>query len=203
MAYSLEARSPLLDHELMEMAAAIPPELKLRGRRKKAVLRDALRAWLPRQPARSAQAGVLDPGGALVPGRPARLRARGPARPVHARARVFPPAGGRGAARPARGRQPPTSPRESGRLLVLELWQREIADRIATPDAGERGMRILMLVYGRLGEHISGPEIRGLALARELAVRHEVTVAIGDGSGEGRPASAWSTLVAAPSLARP
>ena len=47
MAHSLEARSPLLDHELMELAASIPPELKLRGTAKKAVLRDALRGWLP------------------------------------------------------------------------------------------------------------------------------------------------------------
>ncbi len=64
-------------------------------------------------------------------------------------------------------------------------------------------MKILMLVYGRLGEHISGPEIRGLALARELAARNDVTVAIGDGQAKRCPASEWSTLVAAPSFARP
>jgi glycosyltransferase involved in cell wall biosynthesis len=65
-------------------------------------------------------------------------------------------------------------------------------------------MRILMLVYGTLGKRVSGPEIRGLALARELARHHEVTVAIGDGSGEvgagirvvssRRRALAWETL---------
>jgi asparagine synthase (glutamine-hydrolysing) len=48
MAHSLEARSPLLDPELMEFAAQIPGELKLRGLEKKVVLRDALEAWLPR-----------------------------------------------------------------------------------------------------------------------------------------------------------
>ncbi len=47
MAYSLEARSPLLDHEFMQMAASLPAELKLRGTEKKVGLRDALRAWLP------------------------------------------------------------------------------------------------------------------------------------------------------------
>ena len=47
MAYSLEARSPLLDHEFMEMAAALPASCKLRGREKKVLLRDALRGWLP------------------------------------------------------------------------------------------------------------------------------------------------------------
>ena len=47
MAHSLEARSPLLDHELMEFAASIPAELKVRGTREEVVLRDALRGWLP------------------------------------------------------------------------------------------------------------------------------------------------------------
>ena len=32
MAHALEARSPLLDHEVLELAAALPAELKIRGR---------------------------------------------------------------------------------------------------------------------------------------------------------------------------
>src|SRR5256885_7292421 len=47
MAYSLEARSPLLDHEFMEFAASLPPELKLHGFEKKIGLRGALRGWIP------------------------------------------------------------------------------------------------------------------------------------------------------------
>ena len=47
MAYSLEARSPLLDPEVMELAASLPADLKLRGTEKKVVLRDALRGWIP------------------------------------------------------------------------------------------------------------------------------------------------------------
>jgi len=47
MAYALEARSPLLDHELMEFAASIPAAFKVRGRQKKWILREALREWLP------------------------------------------------------------------------------------------------------------------------------------------------------------
>jgi asparagine synthase (glutamine-hydrolysing) len=47
MASSLEGRSPLLDHQLMEFAAALPGNLKLRGTEKKVVLRDALRGWIP------------------------------------------------------------------------------------------------------------------------------------------------------------
>ena len=48
MAYGLEARSPFLDHELMEFAASLPASLKVSGREKKVVLRDALAEWLPR-----------------------------------------------------------------------------------------------------------------------------------------------------------
>jgi asparagine synthase (glutamine-hydrolysing) len=39
MAYSLEGRSPFLDHELMELAASMPSSLKLRGSTKKWLLR--------------------------------------------------------------------------------------------------------------------------------------------------------------------
>ncbi|HKI66584.1 MAG TPA: asparagine synthase (glutamine-hydrolyzing) [Solirubrobacterales bacterium] len=47
MAFSLEARSPLLDHELMELAASLPPNQKARGAQRKIALRGALRGWLP------------------------------------------------------------------------------------------------------------------------------------------------------------
>jgi asparagine synthase (glutamine-hydrolysing) len=47
MAYSLEARSPFLDHELMEFAASLPARLKARGGQKKWILRSALRRHLP------------------------------------------------------------------------------------------------------------------------------------------------------------
>ena len=47
MAFSLEARSPLLDHEFMEMAASIPPDQKARGGQRKIAFRRALRGWLP------------------------------------------------------------------------------------------------------------------------------------------------------------
>jgi asparagine synthase (glutamine-hydrolysing) len=47
MAHALEARSPLLDVAVMELAASIPAAMKVRGLEKKVVLRDALRGWLP------------------------------------------------------------------------------------------------------------------------------------------------------------
>jgi asparagine synthase (glutamine-hydrolysing) len=47
MAHALEARSPFLDHEFMEFAAAIPSDLKLRGRTKKYILKRALVDLVP------------------------------------------------------------------------------------------------------------------------------------------------------------
>jgi asparagine synthase (glutamine-hydrolysing) len=47
MAYGLEARSPFLDHELMQLAASIPASLKVRRSEKKWILREALRGQLP------------------------------------------------------------------------------------------------------------------------------------------------------------
>jgi asparagine synthase (glutamine-hydrolysing) len=47
MAHALEARSPFLDHQFMELAASIPADLKVRGGEKKWILRKALRGWLP------------------------------------------------------------------------------------------------------------------------------------------------------------
>lgn len=47
MAMSLEARSPFLDHHLMELAAALPVDRKVRGFRGKVILREAFRDMLP------------------------------------------------------------------------------------------------------------------------------------------------------------
>jgi len=47
MANSLEARSPFLDHEVMEFAARLPVEIKFRGRRLKSLLKLAFADLLP------------------------------------------------------------------------------------------------------------------------------------------------------------
>lgn len=47
MAYGLEARSPLLDQELVALGAALPTRFKVRGREKKIALRAALRGVVP------------------------------------------------------------------------------------------------------------------------------------------------------------
>jgi asparagine synthase (glutamine-hydrolysing) len=47
MAYSVEGRSPFLDHQLMEFAASLPPQLKMHGGSGKILLKSALRGVLP------------------------------------------------------------------------------------------------------------------------------------------------------------
>lgn len=47
MSFSLEARSPFLDQDLMEWAASLSGSLKIRDGQKKFVLRQALQPWLP------------------------------------------------------------------------------------------------------------------------------------------------------------
>jgi asparagine synthase (glutamine-hydrolysing) len=47
MAASLEARMPLLDHQLVEFAASLPPDLKVRGLKRKYLLKQVASQWLP------------------------------------------------------------------------------------------------------------------------------------------------------------
>ncbi|MDP1629217.1 MAG: asparagine synthase (glutamine-hydrolyzing) [bacterium] len=49
MARSLEGRSPLLDHEFLELTAKIPSSLKIRGRQKKYIFKKALKNFLPQE----------------------------------------------------------------------------------------------------------------------------------------------------------
>jgi asparagine synthase (glutamine-hydrolysing) len=47
MAHSLEVRPPFLDHRIVEFAASLPGDLKVRGRTLKVVLRELMRGKLP------------------------------------------------------------------------------------------------------------------------------------------------------------
>jgi asparagine synthase (glutamine-hydrolysing) len=47
MAHSLEARTPFLDHELVELVARVPPELRTSADDPKGLLRDAVADLLP------------------------------------------------------------------------------------------------------------------------------------------------------------
>jgi len=47
MAHSLEVRPPFLDHRIVEFAAALPADQRIRGSRQKVILRDLMRGKLP------------------------------------------------------------------------------------------------------------------------------------------------------------
>ncbi len=61
MANSLEARVPLLDHELVERLATIPPIVKSRGFQTKRLLRRAVRPLLPRKIRQGKKKGFTPP----------------------------------------------------------------------------------------------------------------------------------------------
>ena len=47
MAHSIEVRPPFLDHRIVEFAATLPPEFKMRGSKQKVVLKHLMRRKLP------------------------------------------------------------------------------------------------------------------------------------------------------------
>jgi asparagine synthase (glutamine-hydrolysing) len=49
MAHSIEAREPLLDHKLVEFAATIPPEMKMKGITTKYIFKRAMEGILPKE----------------------------------------------------------------------------------------------------------------------------------------------------------
>lgn len=49
MAYSLEARSPLLDHDVVEFAASLPVKMKVDRNETKVLLKRVARDWLPHE----------------------------------------------------------------------------------------------------------------------------------------------------------
>jgi asparagine synthase (glutamine-hydrolysing) len=61
MAHSLEVRSPLLDHRLVEFAASLPSRFKLRRAHGKALLRDVLLPQLPDRARRKPKQGFAVP----------------------------------------------------------------------------------------------------------------------------------------------
>jgi asparagine synthase (glutamine-hydrolysing) len=73
MANSLEARVPFLDHKLVEFAASLPPEMKLRGLTGKYILKKVAARWLPTEIIHRKKKGFPIPMSAWL---------RGPARPM-------------------------------------------------------------------------------------------------------------------------
>ena len=61
MAHSLEARSPLCDHHLMELAAALPMARKVSGSEPKALFKRAVSGWLPASVVHRPKQGFMIP----------------------------------------------------------------------------------------------------------------------------------------------
>ena len=128
MAATLEVRVPLLNHELVELAARMPPRLKLRGLRRKYILKRAAEKLLPRDVVWRKKAGF---------GAPIRAWLRGPLRPLVDELLSEETVRRRGLFRPAEVRgvvEANLSGREDFnlqvlQLLTLEMWQREFLDR--------------------------------------------------------------------------
>lgn len=130
MAHSLEARSPLLDHELVEFAASLPTDQKIRGGEKKVAFRRALRGWVPDEILDAPKRGFQPPLADWLRG-----GLRGYAREIL----LDPVARGRGQLRPDRvealldrhaaGVQ--DCSQGIWTLLVYELWHRDFVDGVA------------------------------------------------------------------------
>jgi asparagine synthase (glutamine-hydrolysing) len=128
MACSLEARSPLLDHELAELVLRLPPEYKLSPRTSKVLLRKAMRGIVPDE--------ILDRKRKMGFSAPIAAWLRGPLRglvtDVMAGSRVVehgyvaPGAAARLFEEHADGRADRTP--QLWNLLMLELWLRECVD---------------------------------------------------------------------------
>jgi asparagine synthase (glutamine-hydrolysing) len=127
MAHSLEARSPLLDHEFMELAASLPRCLKVHGMQKKVGLRAALRGWIPDSILDAPKQGFVVPIAEWL---------RGELRELAYDALLDPTAQGRGYFRPESVRRLLDRHVEGiedrsqaiWTLLMFELWHREMVD---------------------------------------------------------------------------
>ncbi|HWS56740.1 MAG TPA: asparagine synthase (glutamine-hydrolyzing) [Pyrinomonadaceae bacterium] len=124
MAATLEVRVPLLNHEVVELAARMPPALKLRGLRRKYILKRAAETMLPREVVWRRKAGF---------GAPVRAWLRGPLRPLVDDLLSEETVRRRGLFRPREVRRV-VEANLSGRedynlqvlqLLTLEMWHRE------------------------------------------------------------------------------
>jgi asparagine synthase (glutamine-hydrolysing) len=137
MAHGLEARSPFLDHVVMEFAASLPADLKLRGGEKKWLLRESLRGTLPAAILDRPKMGFSTPlgdwfRGELYPAAQDLLLAPGARIARYVRQDAV----GRLLAAHAAGRVDAGEPLWA--LLVLETWHRTVLE--ARPRVAERSV---------------------------------------------------------------
>jgi asparagine synthase (glutamine-hydrolysing) len=129
MAHGLEARSPFLDHEMMELVARLPTGLKLHRGRSKYLLKRAFADLIPEETRARPKTGFAVPVGQWL---------RGPLRPLVEDALLSSQATNRGYFDPPalRGllKNHLSGTADHGyalwNLLVLELWHREV---VASP----------------------------------------------------------------------
>lgn len=137
MANSLEARSPFLDHHLLEFTARLPESLQHRGGRGKRLLKESLRGLLPDE--------VLDRpkmGFAVPLARWLRTSLRGPLEDLVTSDRAL----SRGYFKPAAVRRLVADHVDGGSdhryvlwdLLMLEMWHRRFIDRAPAGSARTR-----------------------------------------------------------------
>ncbi len=137
MAHSLEARVPFLDDAVSELALALPTRLKVRGLRKKILLRRAAAPLLPHAIVNGRKRGFSIPAAAWLRGQlepfarevlaPATLRRQG----------YFDPAAvGRLLDAHNAGRE--DCSRQLWGLLAFTLWHERHVDRVPGPVAGGR-----------------------------------------------------------------
>jgi asparagine synthase (glutamine-hydrolysing) len=128
MAANLEVRVPFLNRDLIEMAARMPPQLKLHGLKRKYILKRALEKFLPRDVIWRKKAGF---------GAPVRSWLRGALRPLVDDLLSEETVRRRGLFRPEEVRRI-IAANLSGRedynlqvfqLLTLELWHRAFIDK--------------------------------------------------------------------------
>lgn len=141
MAKSLELRSPLLDHDVLELGVSLPNSLRLEGRRGKAALRRAFADLIPPSLVSRKKTGFGIPLGAWF---------RGPLRDLAGDVLLGQRARARGQLRPEvverllaeHERREQDHGHRLWCLLVLELWQRswlEAADTSAARLAAHTG----------------------------------------------------------------
>ncbi len=152
MAYALEARSPFLDHTLMEFAARIPSRFKLRRGETKWILKRALRDALPPRTLGRPKMGFNLPLDSWL---------RGELKDMAHELLLGPRARARGYFSPAYVRKildEHLANRwnwhvEIWTLMMLELWHREFVDR--APDADGRTALAPEEAYGLQAEATS------------------------------------------------
>jgi len=129
MAYSLEARSPLLDHQLAEFVVSLPADQRLRGRKLKSLLRDGWRDQLSDEVIQGKKRGFEIPleswlGGAL------REPLMDTLSPGSARVRSYLDGELIDALIDGEGLSDRNRPTLLYSLLVLELWLREVESTV-------------------------------------------------------------------------